>query len=58
MRIHGTNDKIIVEAVEAVTKAENESPAFTAKLLQNVIKSEEYQKAFRGGGSGYGGSGR
>lgn len=61
---YGTNTNVITNAVEAVADVEGKwnEPEFKVKLLQNTMKSEEYQKAFRGsGGSGYGsgyGSGR
>lgn len=44
--IHGTDFQAIQDAVDAITKAENELPDFRAKLLQNTLKTEEYQNAF------------
>lgn len=46
VKIHGTNSKIINDAIYAVTEHKNESPAFMSKLLNDTLKTEEYKKAF------------
>ena len=46
IKIHGTDTKIINDAISAITETENESPAFMAKLLNDTLKTDEYKKAF------------
>lgn len=46
VKIHGTNGKILDDAIFAVTEHKNESPAFMSKLLNDTLKTEEYKKAF------------
>lgn len=49
VKAHGTDTKTLNEAVNAVTDFKNESPAFTAKLMQDTLKTDEYKKAFEAG---------
>lgn len=46
VKIHGTDTNTFNLAIEAVVECENESPTFKAKLLNDVMKSEEYQQIF------------
>ena len=46
---HGTNGEILKKAVEAVTDCKGEMLDFTAKLMQDTLKTDEYKKAFEAG---------
>ncbi len=50
--IHGTNKKILKSAVEAVTDLKNESQEFGSKLLNETLKTKEYNVALNRGGQG------
>ena len=43
---HGTDGNILQSACETVTEYKDESPIFTAKLLNNTLKTAEYNQAF------------
>lgn len=44
---HGTDGNILKSACETVTEHKDESPIFTAKLLNHTLNSIEYNKAFK-----------
>lgn len=46
VKIHGTDIKILNSAIEIVTKYENEVPEFKAKLLNDILNTEEYKQAY------------
>ena len=43
---HGTDGNILQSAIETVTEYKDETPIFTAKLLNNTLKTAEYNQAF------------
>lgn len=49
---HGTDDKALFDAVDAVTNCKGETPIFTGQLLQGTLKTDEYQQSFNHGGKG------
>ena len=46
VKCHGTDTRTLQDAVIAVTGEENETQEFTAKLLNDTLKSDEYKNAF------------
>ncbi len=46
VKMYGTDTKTILNAVSTLTEVEGETPDFTAKLLQDTMKTDEYKKAF------------
>ena len=49
VRKHGTDTQILNDAVDAVTVLKGEYPDFTAKLMQDTLKTDEYKKSFEAG---------
>lgn len=46
VKIHGTNGEILKSAIKSITDFYDESPAFSAKLLNDTLKTNEYKEAF------------
>lgn len=46
VKVHGTDESYINSALVAVTDYFVETQNFTAKLMQNTLKSEEYKEEF------------
>lgn len=46
VKIHGTDAKIIENAVDVITDIKDESPKFKAKLFNDTLKTDEYKQAF------------